>query len=130
MGWCCMTKDRKTTPLIAAHSANKNNHKQTSLKTKSLTLDRITEGIVALDEEMKYTYVNECAGKLLGRKPIEFMGEQLVDLKSDQPPFATACQEAFETQIIVPFHGYFAPTDAWLEGHVYPSEDGVSVLFT
>src|SRR5829696_6065345 len=128
MGWCCMKKDRKTTtPLIAAHAANKNNHKyassvkeakttrvsnvpkQATAKTKSLTLDRISEGILALDHEFNYSYVNERAGELLGCKPEDLIGKNLQNghLHGDKPPFADACQQAFETQTTVHFNGYF-----------------------
>lgn len=143
-----MKKDRKvTTPLIAAHSANKNNRKPVSsdkkatarasnipksvkAKTKSLTLDRITEGILALDEDMKYTYVNGRAGELLGCKPKDLIGSKLTIHKTDKPPFVDACKHAFKTQTVVPFHGYWASRRIWLDGCVYPSEDGVSVLFS
>ncbi len=144
-----MKKDRKTTPLIAAHAANKNNHKpvspvkeakaatrisnvpkQATAKTKSLTLDRISEGILALDHKLNYSYLNERAGELLGCKPEDLIGKNSANLDGDKPPFLDACQRAFETQTTAYFNGYFTLTDTWLEGRAFPSEEGVSVLFT
>ncbi len=95
-------------------------------------LDRISDGILAFDAGMNYTYLNERAGELLGRSAEELIGKNLEEEYSGagRTPFMEACQRALETQSVVWLNEYFPATDRWLEGRVYPSEDGVSVLFT
>ncbi|MGE5463170.1 MAG: PAS domain S-box protein, partial [Syntrophothermus sp.] len=99
---------------------------------KSAVLERISDGILALDAGMNYTYLNERAGELLGRSADELVGKNLQEEfpAGGRTPFMEACQRALETQSVVWLNEYFPPTDRWLEGRVYPSADGVSVLFT
>lgn len=146
-----MKKDRKsTTPITAANSAdNEKNHKsapppamgepraRVSRASKgkcieSVVLDRVCDGVLAFDVALTPIYVNERAGELLGHKPEDLIGKNLwgEDPESMHTPFAEACQNALETQTVTPFDGYFAPQDKWLEGRVYPSQDGLSVIFT
>src|SRR5512139_629173 len=99
---------------------------------KTAVLDRISDGILAFDAGMNYTYLNERAGELLGRRSEELIGKNLGEeyAGAGRTPFMEACQRALETQSVVWLNEYFPATDRWLEGRVYPSEDGVSVLFT
>ena len=99
---------------------------------KALVLERISDGILAFDSEMNHVYVNERAGELLGREPEALLGTNFWEVypESTGSAFADACQRAFETQTMIPFDGYFPPTDSWLEGRVYPSDDGLSVLLS
>ena len=95
-------------------------------------LERISDGILAFDAGMNYTFLNERAGELLGRPAEELVGRNLGEEYADagHTPFMEACQRALETRSVVWLNEYFPPTDRWLEGRVYPSEDGVSVLFS
>ncbi|MEO8358069.1 MAG: PAS domain S-box protein [Chloroflexota bacterium] len=146
-----MKKDRKPlTPPIAAQSTDQKNHKtapppathETKARVsraakgkciESLVLDRISDGVVAFDRAMTPIYVNERAGQLLGREPADLIGKNLWAEYPDsmQTPFAQACQSALETQTVTAFDGSFLPVqDSWLEGRIYPSQDGLSVIFT
>jgi PAS domain S-box-containing protein len=99
---------------------------------ESVVLERISDGILALDAGLNYTYLNQRAGELLGCDAAELIGMSLWEAhpQAKGAPFAEACRRALETQTIVPLDGYFPASDRWLEGRVYPSKDGVSVLFT
>jgi len=149
-----MKNDRKsTTPIIAAHSEKNKNRKPAppgdgngsgtkarvsrvskgaAERMKSIVLERIGDGIIGFDAEMNLVYVNERAGELLGGKPADLIGKNLWQEypASIGTSFADACQRAFETQTVVPFEGHFPPSDGWFQGRTYPSEDGLSVLFT
>jgi PAS domain S-box-containing protein len=145
-----MKKDQKpSSPPIAASSTNKKNHKSAPPVSgsepkerassvpegtciESLVLDRISDGVLAFDTAMTPIYVNERAAELLGRKPADLLGHNLWDAYPDSvnTPFGEACQSALATQTVTAFDGHFPAQDSWLEGRVYPSQDGLSVLFT
>ncbi len=136
---------KSKTPITAAQAKKKDGEsggtkartsQQTSRKklggVKTAVLDRISDGILAFDAGLNYTYLNERAGELLGSNAEELIGKNLGEEYSgaDHTSFMDACQRALETQSVVWLNEYFPATDRWLEGRVYPSEDGVSVLFT
>jgi PAS domain S-box-containing protein len=153
-GWWYMKNNGKASkPIIAARSTKDNGNKSAPLETgkgkgskarsrhesagdhdklKCLVLDRIGDGILAFDAEMNCVYANEQAGKLLGRSPQELLGKNfwVAYPEAKVTPIGEACQRAFETQSVVPFDGYFSPSDTWFAGRVYPSSDGLSVLLT
>jgi PAS domain S-box-containing protein len=136
---------KSKTPITAAQTKKNSgetggNKARTSQQTSKrklnrvipAVLERISDGILAFDAGMNYTYLNERAGELLGRSAEELIGKNLREEYSsaDHTPFIEACQRALETQSVVWLNEYFPTTDLWLEGRVYPSEDGVSVLFS
>ena len=136
---------KSKTPITAAQAKKKNGEEggtkarasqQTSKRKingiKTAVLDRISDGVLAFDAGMNCTYLNDRAGELLGRNAKDLIGKNLQEEYSgaEQTPFLEACQRALETQSVVWLNEYFPLADRWLEGRVYPSEDGVSVLFT
>jgi PAS domain S-box-containing protein len=98
-------------------------------------LESISDAFVAVDREWRYTYLNEPAlatarvalgaqltiGDLLGKSCWEAFPE-LVGTTFDEQ-----MQKALDEQKAVQFEAYSAGTDSWLEVHVYPSQDGLSV---
>src|SRR6185503_3073418 len=95
-------------------------------------IERISDGFVAFDAQMNYTYVNERSGKLLGRKPEDLIGKnywkEFPEAKGT--PFADAYVRALKTQKPVFFEDYYSPWDRWFENRIYPSKDGLAVFFT
>ena len=100
-------------------------------------IDRMTDAFFALDEEWRFTYVNEQAQPILASA----MGE---DLSSDEmeglhhwdaipeavdTPFYEKYHEAMETQETVELEEYYEPLDTWFAVRAYPSETGLSVYF-
>ena len=129
------------TPIIAAQSKKKDGGEKartshTAAKknngVKSAVLERISDGVLALDAGLNYEYLNERAGELLGCTPGDLIGKSLWQAHPgvEATPFAEACRRALETRSVVMLDGYFPSSDRWLEGRVYPSETGVSVLFS
>ena len=95
------------------------------------TLERIDDAFFALDEEWRFTYVNEKAAALLDREPDELLG---ADVWAEFPAALGAAYErryrrAMETQEPVSFEDYYEPLDLWTEVTAYPSPDGLSVFF-
>src|SRR5215212_9206334 len=95
-------------------------------------IERISDGFVALDAQMNYIYINQRASELLGRKPTELIGKNYWDEypEARDTPFAHAYACALETQTPILLEAYYAPWGRWFENRIYPSKDGISILFT
>ncbi len=95
-------------------------------------LERVSDGLVALDSEWVYTYVNQNAARLLGREdPAELVGRHIW---TEYPegvgqPFYEAYYRAMETQQPVTLEEYYEPWDRYFENRIYPSSDGLTIYF-
>ncbi|MXV64041.1 PAS domain S-box protein [Natronorubrum sp. JWXQ-INN-674] len=92
---------------------------------------RISDAFYALDEDCRFTHVNDRAEQILGLEREEVLGTcvwtTLPELEGT--PFEKRYREAMETQESNSFEAYYPPIDTWLEVNVYPSETGLSVYF-
>jgi len=100
---------------------------ETTLQT---VLDRMTDGFVAFDTDLRLTYASKRAinperypgGAYLGARLSE-LGEHLAQYEADlQEVLDTQQSKTVETHVP-------APTDEWIRARLYPSETGVSVFF-
>ena len=91
--------------------------------------DRVSDGFYALDADLRFTYLNDRAGSLLGVDPTEVVG---LDIRSEVPlteRFEDGLREALERREPASFEDYYEPVEAWFENAIYPSETGLSVYF-
>ena len=92
--------------------------------------ERISEGFIALDKNFCCTYVNKRMGELFQRDPQSLLGKNLWE---EFPQAAgTSTQKAFVRAMEEPKYmvnrDYYAPLELWLEIHIYPSAEGLSVF--
>jgi PAS domain S-box-containing protein len=95
-------------------------------------LDRISDGFVALDSAWRYTYVNRCAGQMLGREPASLIGKHIW---SEFPEgrgqkFHLAYERAAAQQVPIQLREFYPPWKRWYENRIYPSPDGLSIFFS
>lgn len=97
----------------------------------SRMLGRVSDGIVALDRDWRYTYINEQAAALFGRLPGDLLGKHIWTEFPEGigQPFHLVYERAVAEQQVVTFEDYYAPWDRWFENRVYPSPDGVTIFF-
>ncbi len=97
----------------------------------SETFNRITDGFVALDNNWCYTYVNKKAGEILGSDPGKLVGKNIWTEfpEAANLPFYMAFNKAVSSQQYLYLKEYYPPLGIWLENHIYPSPDGLSVFF-
>ena len=99
--------------------------------TATEVLERIDDAFFALDEQWRFTYLNEQAEDLLNVDRQHVLGENVWE--AFEPAAGTTFQEeyerAMETQEPVSFEEYYAPLSIWVEVTAYPSETGLSVYF-
>ncbi len=95
--------------------------------------ERISDGVVALDEDWHYTYVNRQAAQMLNReKPADLIGTHIWTQNPEGigQPFYKAYYKAMETQQPIHLEEYYKPWDRWFKNSIYPSPDGLTIYFT
>jgi PAS domain S-box-containing protein len=94
-------------------------------------LERITDGFLALNSNLTFTFVNKKAGEILGYDPGKMMGKNIFtdfpDTSSED--FNNACLQSFKIQQYCLLENYYEPLSLWLENDIYPSPDGLSIFF-
>lgn len=95
------------------------------------TLEFMSEGFVSLDKNWNYTYVNDKAGEMFGRKPSQLIGKHIWTEFPEGigQPFYKNYYKAIETNLPVNFEDYYPPWDKWFENRVVPSDEGISIFF-
>ncbi len=95
------------------------------------TLESISDAFVALDNEWRYTYVNEKAGQLFNIRPEDLVGKNIWEQFPEGigQTFYHAYHKALREQIFIELEEYFPPWDRWFENRIYPTPDGLSIFF-
>jgi len=95
-------------------------------------LDSINDYLVCYDREWRYTYVNAGAARILGKSAPELLGACVWELfpGSIGNQYHRDLHEALRTQRMLVSEQYYEASDRWIENHIYPSGDGVTVFST
>jgi len=97
-----------------------------------ITLSNISDGFVTLDEDLCYTYANNKAIQLIGKKGLDLIGQNIWKVFPEiiGHPFYKAFCKALETQSTQYFKGEFKPYEKWFDCRFYPSDTGgMSIYF-
>lgn len=94
-------------------------------------LESVTDAFFALDRQWCFTYLNQHAELLLHRTSQELLGKNLWDEfpEAVNSIFYQKYRQAVTQQVSLKFEAFYSPFSQWLEVHVYPSADGLSVYF-
>lgn len=97
----------------------------------NVVFERITDAFVALDNDWKYTYVNEQAAAMHKKKREDLVGKVIWDVFPEvvDEPFYVALRKAKGTRESQRLELYYSKTDQWFEDLIYPSENGISVYY-
>jgi PAS domain S-box-containing protein len=94
-------------------------------------LERISDGMVSLDKDWRYTYLNDTAlaNHPGGRESVigKVIWEVHPEMKASQ--FWHKYHEAMLTNEVVEIEDYYAPMGIWFSVKVYPSEDGLTIFY-
>ncbi|WP_245154523.1 PAS domain S-box protein [Halorussus marinus] len=119
--------------IVAGEDVTDLKRRERELETElAEILGRVSDAFYALDEEFRFTHVNDRAQELLQRSESELLGERLWEVfpeAADDDDVWGSFHEAVDTQTATSYEVYFEPLDLWVEASVYPSETGVSVYF-
>jgi signal transduction histidine kinase len=94
-------------------------------------LERVSDGVVGIDREWRYTYVNDSALRLLQRRSDQVIGHSIWEVFSDaiDTPFHRAMLVAMAKQDLCFVESYYEPLQSWFECRIYPSPNGLTVFF-
>jgi PAS domain S-box-containing protein len=94
-------------------------------------IHRVDDAIFALDKELRFTYLNEPALRLLQRDRAEqLIGRYIWDEYELEHAwdFHRPYDRALRTQQSEVFEAFYAPWNKWFEGRVFPSPEGISIF--
>lgn len=108
------------------------NERRSSLSAITNTkdiLERVSDGFYSLNNELKFEYINNVTEKLLQIRRENAIGQYIQDVlpHSDLRKFVSRYERALSEQIPVEFEEFF--NNRWYEIRVFPSREGLSVLF-
>ena len=94
-------------------------------------LESISDAFVALDENWRFTYINDQALRLMDKTCDELLGRTV---EEGFPGIGALIFEENWRQMTrqgepIKRETYYAPWKIWLEIHAYPSEEGLSIYF-
>ncbi|MBP6730943.1 MAG: PAS domain S-box protein, partial [Chitinophagales bacterium] len=104
--------------------AKANNEKQT-------VLNRISDGVISVDNEWRYTFLNDAALTNQQLKREEMLGRVIWDVHPEMKDtiFYKKYYEARETKKVVEIENFFAPRGKWFSVRIYPSDDGLTIYY-
>ncbi|WP_458185572.1 PAS domain S-box protein [Haladaptatus sp. NG-WS-4] len=106
--------------------------RKSELETElSEILGRISDAFYALDEEWRFTHVNERAEEITQHSAEDLLGGNIWEIFPEAAGGIVwdEYHEAMETQESTSFEMYDEDLDIWVEVNAYPSETGLSVYF-
>ncbi|MEQ9336951.1 MAG: PAS domain-containing protein, partial [Miltoncostaeaceae bacterium] len=107
-------------------------HARTLSERLRAALTSITDALMLIDCEWRFTYLNPQAERLVRRSAGELLGRVIWDEFPDAlgSSFETHYREAVETGRSTSFEAYYPPPlDAWFSVSAYPSDGGLAVYF-
>ncbi|MGB3201496.1 MAG: PAS domain-containing protein, partial [Nodosilinea sp.] len=95
-------------------------------------LERINDGIIALDRDGCFTYINHRAAQMIGHDPSEWLGQPIWRAFPDTvgQSFYDAFQRAIAQQQPVYAEQFYLHFNRWLENRIYPDANGVTIYIT
>jgi PAS domain S-box-containing protein len=96
-------------------------------------MEHVNDGLVVLDKNWHYVYVNQKAAQMLQRQtPSDLIGKHIWTEFPEGvgQPFQAAYERAMRDQAAIVFEDHYEPWDLWFENRVYPSPETLTILFT
>ncbi|MFC7070743.1 sensor histidine kinase [Halobaculum lipolyticum] len=130
-----MTNDEERSPTESADERAVGDAGPEALLDPVL-LDRMTDAVFALDDDWRFTYLNDAGHRVIREAATaapddELLGRRIWDVipEAVDTEFYDRYVEAMETQDAVEFDAFYAPLSTWFEVRAYPSASGLSVFF-
>ncbi len=94
-------------------------------------LARVSDGIIAFDCNLNFTFANQAAGNLLGRDPSSLSGKNYLDEfpESNGARFVEASLQALRNKKEISINDFYEPRNCWFAYKIFPSDSGLTVFF-
>lgn len=95
-------------------------------------LQTMGDAFVSLDYNWRYTFVNERALQLMGKKENQLLGNKLFDVFPDVigTDFETHFRKVMDKRVQSSFEIFYPSYNMWLNVRVYPHDGGIAVFYT
>jgi PAS domain S-box-containing protein len=100
-------------------------------KEKEITLNRISDGVISLDKEWHYTFLNDAA---LVENPMPretTIGKKILEVHPELEGTGMweLFREAMQTKKVIEAENFYEPYGIWIYAKFYPSEDGLTIYY-
>ena len=97
----------------------------------TVSLENMSDAFVAIDNDWKYTFVNQKAALMFGKQPEDLIGKNAWVIFPDaiDTPYHKVYYKAMKSKKEVVFEDYYVPWDRWFENRVIPSKEGLVIFF-
>ena len=106
---------------------------QAAREAVQTVVEAVTDGFVALDSSLRYTYVNQRAAEMWGCKAETLLGKSPVEiwpeLDMENTPLLQLMRRVLTTQRTESLRAFAVSLDRWIELRVYPATNGGIVAF-
>lgn len=104
---------------------------QASRQQVTNILESISDAFFALDNEWRFTYINQHAQILLEKTRTDLIGKSIWDEFPEAVGsiFDQEYRQARAQQASVAFEAFYQPLNTWFAVYAYPAKDGLSVYF-
>ena len=95
------------------------------------TVERVTDAIIELDADWRFTLVNDQAEAHIGMEEDDLLGESFWDVFEDArgTQFEEEYEKAMQSRAPRRFEAYYSGLDGWFDVQVYPNDDGGLALY-
>jgi PAS domain S-box-containing protein len=92
-------------------------------------IERITDAVMAFDNQWNYTYVNQKAAEIMGIPKEELIGQHLWNRFPGEQKYIihNLFKQAMEEQRSIQTECFYPPLKIWIHATMYPSFEGLSV---
>lgn len=102
----------------------------TELET-TVALNRIKDGIISVDNQWRYTFLNSAALANYPEDQRNVLGQVLWDVHPgmEKTDFGDMYRRAKETNLPAELTSYYAPSAKWLSVKAYPGQNGMTIFY-
>jgi PAS domain S-box-containing protein len=100
-------------------------------KETETVLNRINDSVVSVDNEWRYTFLNDAALATHPMSKQETIGKVIWDIHPEMKNtiFWHKYHEAMQTGKVVEVEDYYAPMKIWFSAKAYPSSNGLTIFY-
>jgi PAS domain S-box-containing protein len=95
------------------------------------TMERVSDGIISLDKEWRYIFINEAAMQDHPTGSKDVLGRIIWEIHPElkKTVFWEKSQEAVEKEKTITFENFYEPLNKWFNIRLYPSNDGLTIYY-
>ncbi len=126
-----LRRELKARSRLAANERTARTEAEAAQQHLVSIMERVSDGFVALDDAWRFSFINEKAAQLFGRRREDLLGKHIWTEFPDaigQTGYH-AYRKAGTGQAPVVIEEYYPLVERWFENRIYPAADGLSIFF-